>query len=504
MSAANKIKQIVIVGGGTAGWMAATALAKFLTEDCQIILVESEEIGIVGVGEATIPPITVFNENIGLSEDDFLEKTKGTFKLAIEFAEWREAGHSYFHTFGDVGVQRGIIPFHQHWLRHRAEGGTTDLWEYSLNAQAAMQARFGKTNTSFGPKASELVYAYHFDTQLYGRLLRKIAEVNGVRRTQGKVVNVQLNGENGFIDAILMENGEQIAGDMFIDCTGFSALLIGKALGVRCDDWSEFLPCNRALAVPCESSGPLLPHTRSTARTAGWQWRIPLQHRTGNGYVYCDSHISDDEAAAQLMASLDGAPLAEPRLIKFMTGKRQKSWHKNCVALGLASGFMEPLESTSIHLVQSAVMRLIAYFPNQEFNSSLSEIFNQEMDKEWLEIRDFLILHYHLNNRTGEPFWDACRAMTVPESLMQRLDLFRDGGVIPQRTDQLFGIQSWLQVMLGQGLQPRGHYPLAGNTKSDVLEPYLTDLRNHTRSKAASLPSHAAYLQDVLTARRKA
>jgi tryptophan 7-halogenase len=504
MSEANKVRQIVIVGGGTAGWMAATALARFLSEDCQITLVESEEIGIVGVGEATIPPITGFNENIGLSEDDFLEKTKGTYKLAIEFADWREAGHSYFHTFGDVGVQRGIIPFHQHWLRHRAEGGTSNLWEYSLNAQAAMQARFGKTNISFGPKATDLIYAYHFDTQLYGRLLRRIAEVNGVRRIEGKVVDVRLNGEDGFIDAIMMENGEQITGDVFIDCTGFRALLIGKALSVGYDDWSNFLPCNRALAVPCESSGPLLPYTRSTARKAGWQWRIPLQHRTGNGYVYCDSHISEDEAAAQLMASLDGEPLAEPRLIKFMTGKRQKSWHKNCIALGLASGFMEPLESTSIHLVQSAVMRLVTYFPGRQFDTSLSEIYNQETDKEWLEIRDFLILHYHLNNRAGEPFWDVCREMPVPEGLMQRLDLFRTGGFIPQRIEQLFGVQSWLQVMLGQGLQPEGYYPLAGNTKSDVLEAYLEDLRNHTRLKVDGLPSHAVFLKDVLTTRHKA
>ncbi len=486
-------KTILIVGGGTAGWMAAAALARFLGAQAKIRLVESDEIGTVGVGEASIPQIRLFNSGLGLDEDEFLRATGGTFKLGIEFVDWLRPGHRYMHAFGTIGRGLGLTPFHHYWLRHRAEGGETPLWAFSASAQASRQNRFARPDDGAGRLTSGITYAFHFDATLYAAHLRRYAEARGVDRTEGKVVNVRLRSEDGFIEAVTLSNGEALTADLFIDCSGFRGLLIEQALETGYEDWSGWLPCDRAIAVPSEPMGPLAPYTRSTAREAGWQWRIPLQHRTGNGYVYSSRYTSDAEAAETLLENLDGRPLGEPRPLRFVTGKRRKGWNRNCVALGLAAGFMEPLESTSIHLIQSAIARLLQLFPARGIVPAEVAEYNRQTDFEWEAIRDFLILHYHLNERNG-PLWSACREMELPDSLAHKLALFRANGRIFRVQEELFTELGWLQVMTGQGVVPAGHDPLADQLSRAQLQEFLGLAKRHVDHVVSGMPAHRDFI----------
>ena len=421
----DRIQDIVIVGGGTAGWMTAAALSKVLGGAYRIRLVESDEIGIVGVGEATIPMIKLYNQALDLDENEFVRQTKGSFKLGIEFRDWGRLGDNYVHGFGKIGQDLGLVAFYHYWLKLHHAGKAAPLEDYSINTAACRHGKFMRavTDRPNSPLA-DIAYAYHFDAGLYGQFLRRYAEARGVQRIEGKVVDVQLHAETGFVESVTLDRGERIEGQLFIDCSGFRGLLIEQALKTGYIDWTHWLPCDRALAVPCvNAAGGITPYTRSTARSAGWQWRIPLQHRIGNGYVYSSQFISDDEAAATLLANLDGKPLDDPRPLRFVTGKRRKFWSRNVIAVGLSSGFMEPLESTSIHLIQSAIARITAFFPHAGFNQADIDTFNAHSDFEFDRIRDFLIAHYHATERDDTPFWDHCRTMTIPDSLQQRLEL---------------------------------------------------------------------------------
>jgi tryptophan halogenase len=487
------VSRIVIVGGGTAGWMAAAALARFLGPRTDIRLVESEEIGTVGVGEATIPQLRLFNAGLGIDEDAFVRETAGTFKLGVEFVGWGDPDQRYIHAFGTIGRDLGLIPFHQYWLRHRAEGGTADLWDFSASAQAARHNLFGRWEERPERLPSGLAHAFQFDAGLYAAYLRRYAEARGVQRTEGKVKDVTLRSEDGFVEAVTLESGERIGGDLFIDCSGFRGLIIEQALRTGYEDWSKWLPCDRALAVPCASGGEFTPYTRATARAAGWQWRIPLQHRTGNGHVYCSAFMSDDEAARVLLANLDGPALADPRPLRFVAGKRRKAWNRNCVALGLAGGFMEPLESTSIHLVQSGIARLLQLFPARGFMPEEADEYNRQTDVEWLSVRDFLTFHYWANGRDGE-FWRCCRAIEVPESLERRVALFRANGRIFRNSEELFAEVGWLQVMIGQGVVPAGYHPLADQLPADQLAEFLGLAKKHVDHVVGRLPAHADFI----------
>ena len=487
------LKQIVIVGGGTAGWMAAAALVRFLGADYSIRLIESEDIGTVGVGEATIPAIQLFNQSLGIDENEFIRATQGSFKLGIEFVDWTEPGHRYIHAFGQIGRGLGLLPFHHYWLRHQSQGSTSSLWDYSPAALAAVANRFARPQGKPGLLPSGVAYAYHFDAGLYAAFLRKYAESRCVVRTEGRVVDVTLVADTGFVQSVTLASGEIVGGDLFIDCSGFRGLLIGQALKSGYEDWSNYLPCNRALAVPCASVEPLTPYTRSTAREAGWQWRIPLQHRTGNGYVYCSDFISDAEATDTLMSNLDGEALAEPRQLRFVTGKRRQIWKKNVVALGLSSGFLEPLESTSIHLIQAGIAKLIDFFPTAGFDPTDTNAFNSQMDFEFNSIRDFIILHYKATNRPGA-FWQQCREMDVPDSLATKIDLFKANGRIVRFNEELFTELGWLQVMWGQGFRPQGYHPLADQLTPEQLAEFMAVSHKHAMHVASQMPDHKNYI----------
>jgi tryptophan 7-halogenase len=486
--------KIVIVGGGSAGWMAAAALGRIVGERWPIELVESEQIGTVGVGEATIPQILLFNGVVGLDEDEFIRETKGSFKLGIEFVGWGAPDERYIHAFGLVGRDLGLIPFHHYWLQARSRGDRSSLAQYSLSAMAAAGNAFMREDPLPRTPIGAATYAYHFDASLYAAHLRKHAEKWGVKRHEGRITSVGRDGESGYVTHLELEDGRRIEGDLFIDCSGFRALLIGETLGSEYVDWSQWLPCDRALAVPCESVEPLTPVTRAIAREAGWQWRIPLQHRIGNGYVYCSDFIRDDAAAETLMANLDGKPLGEPRPLKFKAGRRQDFWRGNVVALGLASGFLEPLESTSIHLVQSGIKHLVDLLPRDGIDAADVAAYNSKVAFEYEKIRDFLILHYWANGRS-EPFWKRCREMAVPDTLTEKVETFRAHGRIFRFNEELFTEIAWLQVMVGQNILPRSYHPLADAPGDDKVDQYLASIRELIAAKVAKMPDHRAYLE---------
>ncbi len=490
------VKRVVIVGGGTAGWMTAAALARTMGASLAIRVVESDAIGIVGVGEATIPQIRNVNAFLGIDEDAMLKATGGTFKLGIEFNDWVRSGHSYLHAFGEVGLPFGPLPFQHYWLRSRDRADAPDLWAYSLNTRAAKSHRMDRLEKVGNTPVAGIKYAFHFDASLYGRMLRAFAEQRGVRRTEGKIVEVKLRGEDGFIEAVVLECGERIEGDFFVDCSGFRALLIEGALKAGFEDWRHWLPCDRALAVPSAPAAELRPYTQANARPAGWQWRIPLQHRTGNGHVYCSEHMSDDEATSILLGSLDGEALGEPRLIRFAAGARRRLWSRNCVAIGLSAGFVEPLESTAIHLIQSAVSRLIALFPDRGFDPAVIEEYNRKVRQEYEQVRDFLVLHYRATERRDTPFWVRCAALPAPEGLQRKVDLFRATGQIFREGEELFTEQSWLQVMVGQGILPQRHHPAADELPPAQLEEFLGTIRNIIGTAVERMPTHERFVAE--------
>jgi tryptophan halogenase len=491
----SKVKNIVIVGGGTAGWMTAAACSKVLRGDYSIRLIESEEIGTVGVGEATVPHLKVFNNMLEIDEVDFVKRTQGTFKLGIQFVDWARIGDSYIHGFGTIGHDIGMVAFHQYWLKAFQAGMATDIGDYSLCTAAAPRGKFMGSATDVPPQSplANIAYAYHFDAGLYAKFLRSYAEARGVRRTEGKVVNTAQRAD-GFIESVTLASGEIIAGDLFIDCSGFRGLLIEQIYHAGYDDWSHWLLCNSAVAVPCENVGAPTPYVRCTARSAGWTWRIPLQHRTGNGYVYSNKHISDDEAASSLLSYLDGRALADPRVLRFTAGRRKKSWIKNCVAIGLSSGFLEPLESTSIFLIQSGIMRLLSLFPDQEFSDAVIDRYNDQAAFEIERIRDFIILHFCATERDDSPFWNYLRTMELPESLRENIRLFRDSGRFFRNAEEMFAVTSWVQVMIGQRIWPQKYHPLVDRMSDDDLRKYVGDVKNVIASCVEVMPPHEAFI----------
>jgi tryptophan halogenase len=494
---ATAVREIVIVGGGTAGWMTAAGLASVMHQGYRIRVVESSEIGIIGVGEATIPAIKLFNTALGLDEDAFLRQTQGTFKLGIEFANWGRLGDSYIHGFGPIGRAFGALSCHQYWLKHRLQGGTSVLDDYSINTVASRRGKYMRSRADMrNSPLADIENAFHFDASLYGQFLRSYAQGKGVLRTEGTIVDVRLKPENGFIDALVLASGEVISGDFFVDCSGMRALLIGQALQEPYENWSHWLPCDRAVAVQCESAGPPSPYTRSTARSAGWQWRIPLQHRIGNGHVFSSNFMSEDEATSILLSNLDAPARGTPRVIPFAPGRRRRTWVRNCVAVGLAAGFFEPIESTNIHLVQTAVQRLIQLFPTTAFEPMDTAKFNEQTQQEYERIRDFVILHYKATERDDSPCWNHCRNMEVPQTLMDKIDLFKASGRFFREQNELFIEPSWVQVMVGQRILPRAYHPLVDTIPAAETEAFLADMRQVISKCVDVMPPHAQFIAE--------
>ncbi len=499
----HRLTRIVILGGGTAGWMTAAALAQTLKNSVAITLIESDEIATIGVGEATIPTIHWFNQLIGFDEAEFLRETKASFKLGIEFVNWARPKHRYMHPFGRYGAPLNGVSIHHLWRKANPLGTMAEFQRYSLATAAALANKFARPNNEPQSILSTLGYAYHFDASLYARYLRRLAEGQGALRVEGKVAEVRQNTATGFVEALVTERGEEFAGDVFIDCSGMRALLIGEALGVPYDDWSHWLPCDRALAVPSTRTGPLTPYTRSTAHSAGWQWRIPLQHRTGNGHVYSSAFIGDDAARKVLLDHIDGEALAEPRLISFRTGKRREMWAKNVVAIGLSSGFLEPLESTSIHLIQSGIAKFISLLPDRDCDPNLARQFNLLFERDMENIRDFLVLHYHSTSGKDDALWAHCRNMTLPDSLLYKEAHFRRSGRIMIQPEDLFQEASWLAVFMGQGILPQDYNPLADLIAPDVINQHLRQVKDVIERAAMSFPTHDQALEAALQARRQ-
>ncbi|WP_233243354.1 tryptophan halogenase family protein [Caulobacter sp. HMWF009] len=473
--------------------MAAALLARALGRRCAITLVESAEIGTVGVGEATIPPIRGFNQTLGLNEAEFVRETKGTYKLGIEFHGWTRPGEAYFHPFGVYGTAPDPGYFHHYWLKLSGLGKAGPLEDYSLCAQAARRGRFGQQSADPRSPLSTFGSAFHFDAGLYARYLRTYAERLGVIRIEGKVARVAQRGEDGFIEALHLEGDRRVDGDFFIDCSGFRGLLIEETLKTGYEDWSHWLPCDRAMAMPCTREGAPPPFTRSTAQAAGWIWNIPLQHRDGNGYVYSSQFIDDDAAEATLRASLGGTPLAEPNRLRFVTGRRKKAWNKNVLSLGLASGFIEPLESTSIHMIQAGLLKFLSAFPGKTWDPVQTDDYNDRIQLDFERIRDFIVLHYHANQR-DEPLWQARREMVLPETLTRRLALFRACGRLTQHPEEMFTATSWQAVLDGQGIRPRSYDPLVDLHDIDRVAVEFEQIRRELRQTAEAMPPHAAAL----------
>ena len=494
--------KIVIVGGGTAGWMTAAALAQACKgRVAEIALIESAEIGTVGVGEATVPPIQVYNRYLDLDIRDFIQKTQATFKLGIEFKDWTRLGHRYFHQFGPIGMElHGGVAFHHFWLKMRQMGEDFPLEDFSPNAVAARNGRF---ILSKGNEPNPLAYAYHFDASLYAAYLRGYSEQRGVKRHEGKIVSVRQHPETGFVTGLTLENGSEIAGDFFIDCSGFRGLLIEETLKSGYEEWGEWLPCDRAVAMPCEGSGELEPYTRSTAREAGWQWHIPLQHRTGNGYVYSSNHISDDKAAETLIANLGGKALGDPRFLRFTTGRRRKTWNKNVVAIGLSAGFIEPLESTSIHLIQTSLFRLLGLMPLPDYDPTSEDEFNRLCKIEMEHVRDFIILHYHAVERDDSDLWNHVRTMKIPDGLQYRIDMFRNRGRVARFNEQFLFIEAnWVPVMLGQNIIPQQIDPLVDCVDWAQTQRILHDIRSVCKERVMAMPTQKDFIAHSCAAPR--
>jgi tryptophan halogenase len=482
------VKRVVIAGGGTAGWMAAAALSRTLGQVLDITLVESDEIGTVGVGEATIPTLVNFHRLLDIKEPEFMSATQATFKLGIAFENWRNLNQNYIHSFGLTGKDHWTAGFQHFWLRGRERKLALDYGEYCLELKAAQESRF-----SHLPR-NGMNYAFHLDASLYARFLRKFSEGFGAKRLEGKIVEVKTDAESGFISSLRLDNGAEVAGDLFIDCTGFRALLIGQTLNVGYEDWSHWLFNDSAIAVQTESVREPIPYTRSIAGEAGWQWRIPLQHRVGNGIVFSSRYMSDERAKEALMESIEGKALVEPRVIRFKPGQRSKCWSKNCIALGLASGFIEPLESTNIHVIQRGLMRLLQSFPQVITQTDIDE-YNFQTNFEIKHIRDFVVMHFKLTDRQDTPYWRACRSMEISASLKHRIELFRDTGRVFRIPSELFAENSWIQVMLGQGIEPRQHHPVADIMDDGDLSRFLEEIKRSVDQSLEQLPSHQAYIE---------
>jgi tryptophan halogenase len=491
----NTIKKVVIAGGGTAGWMAAASLSKLIGKDLDITLIESDQIGTVGVGEATIPTLLTLHELLKINEQEFISAVGGTFKLGISFENWRDVGEDYIHSFGFTGQDCWAAGFQHFWLKGLERGISKEYGEYCSEWVAARHNRFAVLPDS------SINYAYHIDASVYAKYLRKIADEYGVVRQEGKINKVDTDAESGFITALELESGERIEGDLFIDCTGFVGLLISKTLGVGYHDWKHWLPCDSAVAVQTKSVGPAIPYTRSIAREAGWQWRIPLQNRVGNGLVFSSDHWSDDEATSILKENIEGELLTEPRVLKFNTGQRHKHWHLNCVSMGLSSGFIEPLESTSIHLIQRSIIRLMQLFPYAGIRQPDIDEFNKQMSDEIEHIRDFIILHYHVTERSDSAFWRACRSMDIPESLKHRIELFKQTGRVFKEPGELFGENSWIQVMIGQGLMPEQYHPIVNMMSDDELEHFLNNINKNAYKLVGQLPEHQRFIDNYCKAK---
>jgi tryptophan halogenase len=483
------IRRVVIAGGGTAGWMVAAALSKTLGKLLDIKLIESDEIGTVGVGEATIPTIMNFHNLLEINEQEFMAATHATFKLGISFENWRDCNEDYIHSFGLTGTDHWTAGFQHFWMKGRERNLAGDYGDYCLELKAAQEQRFAHLPNN------GMNYAYHIDASLYAKYLRKFSEPFGVQRIQGKIVKVETDAASGDITSLKLDSGVEIEGDLFIDCTGFRGLLIGEAMKVEYKDWSNWLYCDSAVAVQTESVSDALPYTRSIARESGWQWRIPLQHRVGNGLVFSSRYIEDEQAKQVLMANIEGKPLMQPRVLKFQPGQRDKTWHGNCVAIGLASGFLEPIESTSIHLIQRGIIRLMQMFPTNGICQSDIDEYNKQTDNELEHIRDFIILHYHVTNRRDTPFWRDCSSMKIPASLQHRIDLFRETGRVFRLPNELFAENSWLQVMLGQGIMPQQHHQIADLMGDAELSGFLNGIRSSIEKTVMQLPSHQAYVR---------
>ena len=484
-----KIRRVVIAGGGTAGWMVAAGLSKTLGKILDIKLIESDDIGTVGVGEATIPTLMNFHSLLEINEQEFMAATQATFKLGISFENWRNVGEDYIHSFGITGTDHWTAGFQHFWHKGRERELASDYGDYCLELKAAKANRFAHL-----PR-NGMNYAYHLDASAYARYLRKFSTPFGVERIEGKIVKVNTDEVSGDITSLQLDSGSVIEGDLFIDCTGFRGLLIGETMKVGYEDWSHWLYCDSAIAVQTASVGAAVPYTRSIARQAGWQWRIPLQSRVGNGIVFSSRHVDDDTARATLMDNIEGEVLTPPRVIRFKPGQRHQTWKGNCVAIGLSSGFLEPIESTSIHLIQRGIIRLMQMFPTNGIKQADVDEYNQQTLSEITHIRDFIILHYHVTNRDDTAFWRDCRNMAVPASLKHRISLFRESGRVFRIPNELFAENSWIQVMLGQGIMPRQHHQTADLMGDAELAHFLDGIRSAVDRTVAQLPSHQDYVE---------
>ncbi|PMG80243.1 tryptophan halogenase [Shewanella sp. 10N.286.51.B7] len=489
-NASNKpIRKVVIAGGGTAGWMAAAALTKLLGKNLEVVLVESDQIGTVGVGEATIPTLHIFHRLLGIKEQDVMAATNATFKLGISFENWHDVGKDYIHSFGFLGKDCWACGFQHFWLKGQQRGIVSEIGDYCTEHLAAREGRFAVLPNQ------DYNHAYHMDATLYAKFLRAIAEQHGITRIEGKINDVLQYEDSGNIKALQLDSGEIVEGDLFLDCTGFRAMLIEGTLNTGFDDWSHWLPCDSAIAVQTKTTEKPIPYTRSIARDSGWQWRIPLQSRTGNGIVFCSKYMSDEDAKTTLMNNIEGEPLTDPRVIKFRTGSRRKTWHKNCIAIGLSSGFLEPLESTSIHLIQRGIVRLLQMFPSQGIVEEDINEFNEQTRTETENIRDFIVLHYKVTDRTDTRFWRYCKNMSVPSSLQHRIDMFDASGKVYKHGNELFGESSWIQVMMGQGLAPKQYHPIVDMMEDEELEHFLGSIKAKAKQKVSNLPDHYDFVQ---------